>query len=1119
MFPPPAHPPFVTACVRATWTAAARARAVAAVLVLTAAAGATSAAQEPEPPTAAPPPITERKPEIHYLQDDAGRLVPVPGFRYRDFVELLRLKEGLPGLAQPPGAVLEEIVVRGDLTKITAGACPVEVVCTIRQSRRGWVDVPLACPEIVLTGGPAYAGPGRCLVDPLPDQGGYRAWIEAPPGEGVDARHVVTLTGRLPIERSASHESLTLRLPPATASLLELRSSRRDPDVVVRPAAADRQVRDDGDGAVVKLSGITGPAMVRVGQRAAADAGRGAAAEATVESVVRIDGRNAVTQARVTIAGLPPRTDTVRIALPPEATLRGVRPPATVVDRGGDDKPFVVVAIARGADGQAVVDLECERPLRRAAGKAQAGPFELAGFAVEGIEPWRQWGRISLIVEGEWQATWNDDLRRVDPPAAGRQPGLVAAFAYDLQPASLQVRVSPRPSRVVIEPEYRYDVSAERIGMQARLRVLASGGPATEIGLDLDPAWVIDEVGPPGLVDTAGVITEGKRTRIPFVVPLVGDAVIEIRAGQTLKREAQQVGWRLPIPLTGLVGPASVAIAAASDIELLPVAEQIKGLIRQPAAALSRADMDAVVLAYRLDARQGEFAATRRYLTRRVDANVAVQAVMDEAATAVTETIRLDVRHVPLEFVEMLVPEAILAAGGLRARQDAWVLDPVEVPAEVAAPGIRRLRMILPGPLLGAGEITLLYSLPAPPVPPEATVAHDLPLIRPDVDRITRQTFRLEAPERLAVEVRDDTWRREAGEQTAVTTRVWSSTRPQEAVPLALSTRQRVAVGGLAVDVALLRTTVLAGRREDAFTYALSGVGERLRMELPDGVSEIRVDGQPAATTQQPDGGVLVELPQKTGHRWLLEVYRIAPVATGWGALAARLGLPARVPLEPPQFADGVVVRRFSWEIESRPDEWLFGVAPTWTSQQVWRWRGLVPRPEPAVSQQSLAAWVRAAADGDDRRPTDAAADGPTGRRAVYTGVGAPGSAGPWLLPTWFLVLVCSGLSLVVGLTGPLVPASRRPWLLGAGAAAAVLAAAAAPDLAPLAALAALPGAALAGLGWLTRRITDTTSPVKDRSGSTGNVSASSLTRAVGSGSLIIAGSAVSGEMPPTSGR
>jgi len=52
------------------------------------------------------PRVTEVGPQIFYLQDDAGRLVPVPGFRYSDFVELFRMQEGLPGAVRPPAAVL-----------------------------------------------------------------------------------------------------------------------------------------------------------------------------------------------------------------------------------------------------------------------------------------------------------------------------------------------------------------------------------------------------------------------------------------------------------------------------------------------------------------------------------------------------------------------------------------------------------------------------------------------------------------------------------------------------------------------------------------------------------------------------------------------------------------------------------------------------------------------------------------------------------------------------------------------------------------------------------------------------------------------------------------------------
>ena len=60
-------------------------------------------------------PIREIEPELYYLENDAGRLVPVPGFQYRDFVELVRLREGMPKLPTAPEAVLEQFDMRVDV--------------------------------------------------------------------------------------------------------------------------------------------------------------------------------------------------------------------------------------------------------------------------------------------------------------------------------------------------------------------------------------------------------------------------------------------------------------------------------------------------------------------------------------------------------------------------------------------------------------------------------------------------------------------------------------------------------------------------------------------------------------------------------------------------------------------------------------------------------------------------------------------------------------------------------------------------------------------------------------------------------------------------------------------
>jgi hypothetical protein len=197
--------------------------------------------------------------------------------------------------------------------------------------------------------------------------------------------------------------------------------------------------------------------------------------------------------------------------------------------------------------------------------------------------------------------------------------------------------------------------------------------------------WEVDEVGPASVVDSAAVSAEGGRLIIPFVQPLSGDAVVEIRGGQPLGRDSSRVGWKIPAPQADLVGPASIIIAAQSDIELMPDAEGISGLVRQLTPTTMRSDADRVALVYRLDGTDGSFEATRRFLPRRVDASITAQADIDEADSIVRETIRYDVAHVPLEFVTLAVPTAVLQTGTLEVRQNGLLLNPEEDAEEAVA--------------------------------------------------------------------------------------------------------------------------------------------------------------------------------------------------------------------------------------------------------------------------------------------------------------------------------------------------------------------------------------------------------------------------------------------------
>jgi len=1125
-------------------------------------------AEEPAPAT---PGVRESAPEIYYMQDDAGRLVPVPGFRYRDFIDLLRLREGLPGLPDAPAAVLERVTLRGMLATeppAAAATCRVAVELLVRQARPGWVSLPIGLDGLLVTAAPAHEGPGRMLVSPAgggpgqeddPTAPGYVLWLSTPAGGSeTDASHLVRLEGTIPVDASPTHETLALDIPRATASLVELTSSRVEPAVSVRPASLPAQIApaSSGAGSVVTIVGLSGRTRIRVGDGTAppgaSDPAERPAATAVpqsvVDSIVRIDGRVAVTEARLRLDSMPAGTDTIRVTLPPRSALRSVRAPAALVRmEEGEGRSVAVVRVDRAADGRCVCELETERPIDPTGREV----FDPLGFAVEGIPLWRQWGRTSLVVDGDWQVEWDDTggFRRIDPADAGRAPGFVAAFAFDVQPARLPLRVRPRGSRLVIEPEYRYDVAAARVSLDARLRVSVRGAPASRIVVLLGD-YEVDEVGPSSVVDVAAVSSEGGRLVIPFVQPLSGDAVVEIRGGKRLEPGVDRVAWRIPAPQADLVGPASIVIGSQSDIELLPDAEAIEGLVRHVAPTAMRADAERTTLAYRLDGGEGAFAATRRFLPRRVDATVAVQADIDHAAMLVRETIRFDVAHVPLEFIEFDVAEAVARAGTLEIRQNGQLLNPIEDAAGVdrSGPSPRDdaaaanpppgdasadrvlLRAMLAVPLLGVGEVTVHYELPTPTVPAETTVAEELPLALPVAVRVGRQSIALSAPETLSVDVRGTSWKRDvAGPGSAgLSGRTWTTARPQREVPLALSARQRVPQGETEVEAAWLQTLLVAGRRRDVYAYAVTSAADRLSLTLPAaavppgtggpeaGEVEVWLDGRRQPDALRADGRIVVDLPQReTTGSWLLEIVSDVGLPAAGRGFAAAARMPGVVTLVPPSFAAGTVQRRFYWELLLDPDDHAIRRSGRWTSQQRWEWADFGFQQVAVVPRGTLATWLAAAVG-------DVAIDSPrlrgdppgVGRRFVYSGIGPPGPARIWLVPTWLLVAAVSGPVLAIGLLGVYQAWARRvPVILGL-AALASLAAALVPDSAPLVAQSAIPGAALAALAGVLRAWLGGAAQRSAADRVPG--SASSIARGMSHPSLIIAPSVARGEPEAT---
>ncbi len=179
-------------------------------------------------------------------------------------------------------------------------------------------------------------------------------------------------------------------VPPATASRVEIRSPRDAPSVAVRPASLPPVVAPAAEGetgTVVSVVGAAGRVEVRVSDGQANDPNVIAVPDVMVESVVRVDGKTAMTEATLRVANLPADVSSLRIALPDRTMLRRVLEPAVLVQRAGTlESAEIIVRVDRNLDGLAVVGLECERAID-ASGRSVFNPL---GFTVSGIPDWRQ---------------------------------------------------------------------------------------------------------------------------------------------------------------------------------------------------------------------------------------------------------------------------------------------------------------------------------------------------------------------------------------------------------------------------------------------------------------------------------------------------------------------------------------------------------------------------------------------------------------------------------------------------------------------------------------------------------------------------------------------------------
>ncbi len=1045
--------------------------------------------------------VRQVEPNLYYVEDDSGRLIPVPGFRYRDFVELVRLRDGLPAQPEVPGVVLEKLSIKVSLpapTESNVTYADVDVECVIRSTRPGWAMLPLKLPELVISEPPRVVGDGEVVVtiDPSPieempvssanrtslQQGisesrsnldkGFLVWMneqdevagndEVKKGES-GAPHTIVLRGRIPVDVSLDRDQLSFTLPAATDSKISIETQRRDPLVklnagIITPTIQMVDEENDAVGSVVEIRGAVGPTRLQIEESLIGNVPVRQIAECKVESVVRVNGRLATIKAKFSLTNLAKSEGLFTVQLPSRSVVQSVGNNVKVLSRGGSpSRPQVVVRVDKTKDRNASFELICERSIDT----SSESPIDVGGFSIEEVPLWRQWGQVSIFTDDDWTVEWIplSGNRQIDAPATLSQEGFVAAFVFDSQPMSLPLRVLPRRSQLVIEPEYTYHVTRNRLELSIRLQAVVRGVAAKQLNIAV-PGWKIEGVGPPSVVDSASVSESSGVVTVPFLKPIAGEVVVELQCSQRVDPDSEKVRWTTPVPEADLVGPARVGITSESDIELVPDTERIVGMSRQVSSQPNKSSVDLSRMSYRVEADKSIFEATRRILEQQIDASITAQVDVGLRQVVVQQATRINVAHVPLQFIEWTVPQSVIETGSIEARFNGQLLTPEVISrsteandssgdelikdelgdgagADSGGSSWRVVRVLLPNPLFGTGELVTRYSEGIPEILEEATVPISIPLLLPKGAVIGRQSVTLSAVEELNVDVRDERWNREGNLQTIGLGRTWNASQGQTTIDIAISQSQRALLGETVVEATWVRTTLRAPMRSDQWVFAVTSASDSLTLTLPVGVgqenSEVtgnqiaraRVDNSPWIAADEATGRIDLDLGQARGtHLVEVEVRQSREESLVSGVIQ---GLDW-IDFQSSGMPSSTLYSRVVWEILVPDGSELLLGPRGWTSQQVWDWSSLSLNQLPAVSVQDLESWVTAASNPQSNTqekfgigwlsmPRDFIE-----QRRVFCDVGSPTDVGVFLVPRWLLVLVASGFPLAVGVVLTILP-------------------------------------------------------------------------------------------------
>jgi len=945
------------------------------------------------------------QPPVYYVRDKDGRLVPVLGVSLEELRDLLRHKsDNGAGIENSPKFNLQQIAISGE---VHGDHADLEAEYKIQTIDAAWVNIPLVSGGAVLSEPAEYHGEGKQALQFDSDTSAYVLRLQGTAG----SEHRLKLKFMVPVKATGAQHRLefaiansaashfVLKVPQPTVELQDFSGcAMAEVKPVSKPATGSAELQAWGLGgplALVWKDGANGKSQ--------------SVLEATGQILARIDSRSVQFDALLTVRSFGLPFDKFRVKLPKVAQLTGGAPTGanyTITPAGDGDSQLIDVQLPQKTSGPVDVRLQAEVVYEF---NAQNVSLELAGFEVLEAAPHRQWGNIAVAVVGDWQPNWGplNHVRQIaELPDSLRRADVVAGFEYIGQGASLHARMTPRKTRITVEPEYVFFVEPHQVRLDARLKYTIHGAKTSSLELAI-PGWQIDEIGPENVVDSSSSLANaGPTISMPLLHPTAGDVELTLKAHREVPAKASDLEIKLPVPVADVLAPALIAFLPSDNIRLAPTEGEQQGLSRPTVPPRMKLPVrEQSPLFFRQEQPQATFTGIMERLPQVVRVGIDSNLEIRQDGIQIQQTLNYHVEHEPLTVLNLDVPKLLASEGHFELMLDDRAI--AQLPVNSTDDEQRsHVEVPLTNPRSGAFQLVARYIVPQTRGVTESGQAFTVPLIAPT--GIAPEHHRLAVQSETAVRIAasEEAWEVSDEPITSISppghpAAHFKALRRATEITLAARPEEPRNLANTVVHRAWIQTWISGSIRQDRTTYQFTTTSEQLQLQLPHEVPptnvEIRLDHQLLAA---PDSNEIKIPVPVTGNdtKHVLELRYQTAITNGQSN---------SIEAELPKLGSGAWVQRLYWQLVVPGDQHYIGSPSQLTPEFAWNWFGWGWSRQNHWDQADLENWIGAAHQ--DLLPSAT-------NRYLFSMAGNPERLVAHTAARWQLVLSASALVLVVGL-------------------------------------------------------------------------------------------------------